>query len=78
MKMKKKMPRAFNRKLKKEYRKGYAQRSLEVRNLLFDYISTMLTQQGIDYVNAGVDVTISVPAKELIDLLNMKEKKKND
>ena len=25
--MKKKMPRAFNRKLKREYQKGYAQRS---------------------------------------------------
>lgn len=72
--MKKKMPRAFNRKLKKEYRKGYAQRSIEVRNILSDYISKMLTQQVIDNVNAGVEVTVSVSAKDLIDMLNMEEK----
>lgn len=70
----KKKPREFNRKLKKEYRRGYAQRSIEVRNILSSYISTMLTQQVIDNVNAGVEVTVSVSAKDLIDMLNMKEK----
>ena len=72
--MKKKPPRVFNRKLKKEYRRGDAQRSIEVRNILSSYISTMLTQQVIDNVNAGTEVTVSVPAKDLIDMLHMKEK----
>ena len=35
----------------------------------------MLTQQVIDNVNAGVEVTVSVPAKDLIDMLRMKENK---
>lgn len=71
----KKKPREFNRKLKREYRKGYVQRSVEIRNMLADYIYPMLTQQVIDNVNAGVEVTVSVPARDLIDMLNMKEKK---
>ena len=71
--MEKRIPRAFNRKLKKEYRRGYAQRSVEVRNILAGYVSTMLTQQAIDNVNAGVEVTVSVPAKDLIDMLRIKE-----
>ena len=72
----KKKPREFNRKLKREYRKGYAQRSAEVRNILSGYlIGTMLSQQVIDNVNAGVEVTVSIPAKDLIDMMNMKENK---
>jgi Skp family chaperone for outer membrane proteins len=67
--MKKKMPREFNRKLKREYQKGYAQRSLEARNILDTHISQMISKQVLDSVSAGIDVTINVSAKKLIGIL---------
>ena len=67
--MKKKTPREFNRKLKREYQKGYAQRSFEARNILAAHISQMISKQVLDSVSAGIDVTINVSAKELIGIL---------
>ncbi len=61
----KKKPREFNRKLKREYRKGYAQRSLEVRKILRKY----MTEQVIDYTNAGMEVSVEVSSKDLVSIL---------
>lgn len=76
--MKKKMPRAFNKKLKKEYYKGfmdgYQKYLKEFENYkakIRELFGKNISQQLVDTVDAGmeVNVTLEVSGKALLEII---------
>lgn len=80
--MKKKTPRAFNKKLKKEYCKGFTDGYQKYLKEFEDYKAKIrelfgknISQQLVDTVDAGMEVTVTleVSGKDLLDILETRD-----
>jgi hypothetical protein len=77
-KKEKKMPRIYNRKLKREYDKGFKYGCKAYREKIKKLLKPTLTKQVLDYIETGTDVSINieVSGKELLEILKEKENDK--